>query len=128
LCAFFPLPALGSDHLAIYPIEKLGYSEGVYSPDPTGSGRPVIAVIGGGASGTLTAIHVLRLVAAGRQPVRIALIDRDGRHGLGQAYATTHPGHLLNSPAGTMSAVAGDLGQLVRWASANGRPPRWRCA
>jgi len=91
----------------------------VYSPDPHDSHRPVIAVIGGGASGTLTAIHLLRLAAAGRPPVRIALIDRDGRHGLGQAYATTHPGHLLNSPAGTMSAVAGDPGQLLRWATAN---------
>jgi uncharacterized NAD(P)/FAD-binding protein YdhS len=42
--------------------------------------------------------------------MHIALIDRDGRHGLGPAYATTHPGHLLNSPADTMSAVAGDPG------------------
>jgi uncharacterized NAD(P)/FAD-binding protein YdhS len=91
----------------------------VYSTDPTGSNRPVIAVIGGGASGTLAAIHLLRLAAAGRPPVRIALIDAGGRHGLGQAYATTHPGHLLNSPADTMSAVAGDPGQLVRWATAN---------
>jgi uncharacterized NAD(P)/FAD-binding protein YdhS len=91
----------------------------VYSPDPHGSHRPVIAVIGGGASGTLTAIHLLRLAAAGRPPVRIVLIDAGGRHGLGQAYATTHPGHLLNAPADTMNAVAGDPGQLLRWATAN---------
>ena len=97
----------------------LGYSEAVYSPDQHESRRPVIAVIGGGASGTLTAIHLLRQAAAGRPPVRIALIDADGRHGLGQAYSTTHPGHLLNAPAGTMSAVAGDPGQLLRWATAN---------
>ena len=83
------------------------------------SRRPVIAIIGGGASGTLTATHLLRLAADGQRPVHIALIDRDGRHGLGQAYATTHPGHLLNSPADTMSAVAGDPGQLLRWARAN---------
>jgi uncharacterized NAD(P)/FAD-binding protein YdhS len=91
----------------------------VYSPEPYESRPPVIAVVGGGASGTLAAIHLLRLVAAGRQPVRIALIDADGRHGLGQAYSTTHPGHLLNSPAATMSAVAGDPSQLLRWATAN---------
>ncbi len=91
----------------------------MYSPDRHENPRPVIAVIGGGASGTLTAIHLLRLAAAGRAPVRIALIDAGGRHGLGQAYSTTHPGHLLNAPAGTMSAVAGDPGQLLRWASAN---------
>jgi uncharacterized NAD(P)/FAD-binding protein YdhS len=91
----------------------------VYSPDPHASRPPVIAVVGGGASGTLTAIHLLRLADAGRPPVRIALIDAGGRHGLGQAYSTTHPGHLLNSPADTMSAVAGDPGQLLRWATAN---------
>jgi uncharacterized NAD(P)/FAD-binding protein YdhS len=71
----------------------------VYCAEPYDNRPPVIAVIGGGASGTLAAIHLLRLVAAGRQPVRIALIDAGGRHGLGQAYSTTHPGHLLNSPA-----------------------------
>jgi len=91
----------------------------VYSPDRHENQRPVIAVIGGGASGTLTAIHLLRLAAAGRPPVRIALIDAGGRHGLGQAYSPTPPGHLLNSPASTMSAVAGDPGQLLRWATAN---------
>ena len=91
----------------------------MYTPDQHASRRPVIAVIGGGASGTLTAIHLLRLASAGRPPVRIALIDAGGRHGLGQAYSTTHPGHLLNSPASTMSAVAGDPAQLLRWATAN---------
>ena len=91
----------------------------MYSPDRHESPRPVIAVIGGGASGTLTAIHLLRLAATGRPPVRIALIDAGGRHGLGQAYSTMHPGHLLNAPAGTMSAVAGDPGQLLRWATSN---------
>ena len=91
----------------------------MHCPDPAGSDRPVIAIIGGGASGTLTAIHLLRLATVRQRPMRIALIDRDGRHGLGQAYSTTHPGHLLNSPAATMSAMAGDPGQLLRWACAN---------
>jgi uncharacterized NAD(P)/FAD-binding protein YdhS len=80
----------------------------------------VIAIIGGGASGTLTVVHLLRLAAAGRGGMRIALIDRLGRHGLGQAYSTTHPGHLLNSPADRMSALAGDPGHLLRWARADG--------
>jgi uncharacterized NAD(P)/FAD-binding protein YdhS len=77
-------------------------------------------VIGGGASGTLAAIHLLRLAAARHRPVRIALIDREGRHGLGQAYATAHPGHALNSPSSQMSAVAGDPGHLLRWTAAAG--------
>src|ERR1700683_1052854 len=82
----------------------------------------VVAVIGGGASGTLAAIHLLREAAAARVPLRIARIDRNGRHGLGQAYATSNAAHLLNSRADRMSAVAGDPGHLVRWATARGTP------
>jgi len=79
-----------------------------------------VAVIGGGASGTLTTVYLLRAAAAARTPLRIALIDRYGQHGLGRAYATEHPAHLLNSPVDRMSAVAGDPGHLARWAAANG--------
>lgn len=82
----------------------------------------MIAVIGGGASGTLAASSLLREAADRRVPLQVALIDRYGRHGLGQAYSTTHPAHLLNSPAGAMSALAGDPGHLGRWATENGLP------
>jgi uncharacterized NAD(P)/FAD-binding protein YdhS len=81
---------------------------------------PVIAIVGGGASGTLAAFYLLREAASRRTPLRIALIDQHGRHGLGQAYATTHPAHLLNSPAAAMSALAGDPGHLSRWAAQAG--------
>jgi uncharacterized NAD(P)/FAD-binding protein YdhS len=81
---------------------------------------PVVAVVGGGASGTLTSVSLLRAAAGARLPLRIALIDRHGRHGRGQAYATEHPWHLLNSPADRMSAVPHDAGSLARWAEANG--------
>jgi uncharacterized NAD(P)/FAD-binding protein YdhS len=87
------------------------------------SDQPAIAVVGGGASGTLAVVHLLQLLSpapAGADPLRICLIDQHGRHGLGRAYATSHPGHLLNSPAGGMSAVAGDPGHLTRWADAAG--------
>ena len=80
----------------------------------------MIAIVGGGASGTLAALYLLREAAGRRTPLRIALIDRHGRHGLGQAYATTHPAHLLNSPADTMSALDGDPGHLTRWAAQAG--------
>jgi uncharacterized NAD(P)/FAD-binding protein YdhS len=82
---------------------------------------PVIAIIGGGASGTLTAIALLnQFAAAGRSRLRIILIDRYGRHGLGQAYATTNPVHLLNAPADQMSAIDGDAKHLIRWADEAG--------
>lgn len=94
----------------------MGYSAVVYA---TG---PVVAIVGGGASGTLAAISLLREAAGRRLPLRVALIDRHGRHGVGQAYSTTHPAHLLNSPIGTMSALAGDPAHLTRWAAEDGFP------
>jgi uncharacterized NAD(P)/FAD-binding protein YdhS len=92
----------------------------VHHSDVLDGDRPVIAIIGGGASGTLAATCLLRQAAAASSPLRILLLDRHGRHGTGRAYSTTHPGHLLNSPAAAMSAVAGDLGHLTRWAAAAG--------
>src|SRR5277367_622261 len=86
-----------------------------------------IAIIGGGASGTLTAVQLLRHAASRGLPLRIKLIDERGRHGLGQAYSTEEPAHLLNAMAGQMSALPGDPDHLIRWAaedasSADGRP------
>jgi uncharacterized NAD(P)/FAD-binding protein YdhS len=88
--------------------------------DLTGGRGATVAVIGAGASGTLAATYLLRAAAAARTPLRIVLIDRWGQHGLGRAYATQNPAHLLNSPVDRMSAVAGDPGHLARWAAANG--------
>jgi hypothetical protein len=58
---------------------------------------------------------LLREIARRQLPLRVALIDRHGRQGLGQAYSTTHPAHLLNSPASTMSALTGDPDHLTQW-------------
>ena len=77
---------------------------------------PVVAIVGGGASGTLTAVHLLRQAAWQRVPLRVALIDRHGRHGLGQAYSTAHPAHLLNTMAFQTSALPDEPDHLVRWA------------
>jgi len=89
-----------------------------YGPVP-GRG-PLIAIIGGGASGTLTAIHLLHAAAARQHPLRVVLIDRLGRHGLGEAYSTTNPAHFLNALTARMSGVAGDPDHLLRWAAAAG--------
>ncbi|MEV6986458.1 FAD/NAD(P)-binding protein [Sphaerisporangium sp. NPDC051017] len=80
---------------------------------------PAVVIVGGGASGTLAAIHLLRAPANGA-PLEVVLIDRDGRHALGQAYSTTDPRHLLNACAEKMSAADGDPGHLLAWAHANG--------
>lgn len=78
-----------------------------------------IAIIGGGASGTLTAVQLLRHAASRGRPLRISLIDEHGRHGLGQAYSTEDPAHLLNAMAGQMSALPGDPDHLISWAADN---------
>jgi uncharacterized NAD(P)/FAD-binding protein YdhS len=60
-----------------------------------------IAIIGGGAAAALSA---MQLASQARQPLRIAVIDPAPALGQGVAYATTRPEHLLNVPAGKMSA------------------------
>ena len=77
-----------------------------------------MAIIGAGAAGTLTTINLLRTLAG--TPCRIALLDRLARHGRGTAYSTTDDRHLLNVPAGRMSAWPDDPGDFVRWARASG--------
>lgn len=77
----------------------------------TGPAVRVIAVIGAGASGTLTAVHLLRRA---RADVRVVLIDRK-THGPGIAYGTCDPRHLLNVRAAGMSAFDDDPDDLLRW-------------
>jgi uncharacterized NAD(P)/FAD-binding protein YdhS len=89
----------------------------MYEADSLSGEIPVVAVIGGGASGTLVAVRLITEASNRGLPLRVALIDRYGRHARGQAYSTTHPAHLLNSPADTMSAFDDDPGHLLRWAN-----------
>ena len=74
-----------------------------------------VAIIGGGASGTLVAVHLLE-----RSPCRVALVERGPTLAQGVAYSTRDPGHLLNVPAGGMSALHERPGHFVRWLRANG--------
>ncbi len=87
---------------------------------PHGRGLHV-AIVGGGASGTLTAAQLLRQPAAPGFGVRVTMIDQHGRHGLGAAYSTDHESHLLNAMAGQMSAYPDDPDHLIRWANCSGR-------
>jgi len=56
-----------------------------------------LAIIGAGFSGTLLALHVLRLAPASTE---VVLIERGRRFGHGRAYASGNPSHLLNVSAG----------------------------
>jgi uncharacterized NAD(P)/FAD-binding protein YdhS len=80
-----------------------------------------VAIIGGGASGTLAAAALLRHSVAVGVPLTVTLIDQHGRHGLGVAYSTANDSHLLNAVAGQMSALPGDDEHLITWANGAGR-------
>ena len=69
-------------------------------------------MVGGGASGTLVAAQLLRNAAG---PLRVLLLERTGRVGPGLAYSTTSDSHLLNVPAGKMSAFPEDPEHFLRW-------------
>jgi uncharacterized NAD(P)/FAD-binding protein YdhS len=80
-----------------------------------------VAIIGGGASGTLTAVQLMRCAAARELPLTVTMIDQHGRHGRGVAYSTTNEAHLLNAMAGQMSALPDDGDHLIRWADGTSR-------
>ena len=76
---------------------------------------PVIGIVGAGAAGTLVAIHLLRELRASGTGADVVLID-PAESGRGVAYSTTDARHLLNVPAGRMSALPDDPEHFVGWA------------
>ncbi|GAA3194723.1 MULTISPECIES: FAD/NAD(P)-binding protein [Streptomyces] len=77
-----------------------------------------VAVAGAGAAGTLAAARLLDTAArTGRRTV-VDLVDPAPHTGRGLAYGTDDPRHLLNVPAGRMSARPDAAGDFVRWLSA----------
>jgi len=90
---------------------------------PAGSGssaRVDVAVVGGGASGTLTAIH---LMASRSHDLSMTVHDASGELGKGLAYGTTDRRHLLNVRSRHMSAFPEIPSDLVEWARRTGRQP-----
>lgn len=79
--------------------------------------QPRIGIIGGGASGSLVAVNLLRRLDG---PAEVALIDRTGEFGPGIPYRTTNPEHRLNVPAARMSALADDSDHFLNWLSDRG--------
>ncbi len=69
-----------------------------------------VAIVGGGFSGTLLMINLLRLGA------RVVLVERSQvMLARGLAYGTRRPEHLLNVRASNMSAFPDDASHFLRW-------------
>lgn len=80
--------------------------------------RKKITIIGGGASGTLLAVNLLR--HAGDLSLTINLVEKRSAVGRGVAYSTTDSVHLLNVPAVKMGAFPDDVGDFYNWISEKG--------
>ncbi len=77
-----------------------------------------IAIIGAGVSGTLTALHLMRQ----RTAANVILIDQRPDFGLGLAYSTPSLRHLLNVPAGKISALPDQPHHFLDWLRENDYP------
>lgn len=76
--------------------------------------RPeAIAIVGGGAAGVLSALHLQR---AAPEPVRVVVIEPRAELGRGVAYGTTDLGHLLNVRAARLSALPDEPDHFSTWA------------
>jgi uncharacterized NAD(P)/FAD-binding protein YdhS len=83
------------------------------NPSQIAAERPAVVIIGGGFSGSMLAVELLRRAAAN---VSVVLIERRPVPGRGVAYSTQFEGHLLNVRAKNMSAYADVPDHFVKWA------------
>ncbi len=77
-----------------------------------------ITIIGGGASGTLLAVNLIK--HAGDKPLAVNLIEKKSRLNRGLAYSTAQDVHLLNVPAAKMGAFPDRVTHFHEWLTAQG--------
>jgi uncharacterized NAD(P)/FAD-binding protein YdhS len=78
--------------------------------------RVDVAIVGGGFTGAVFAIHLTRMA---NDPLDIALIDPNPNSGRGLAYGTSDPEHRLNAPIGFHLVYPDNLGHLAHWYETN---------
>ncbi|EWY36490.1 beta-lactamase [Skermanella stibiiresistens SB22] len=78
-----------------------------------------MGIIGAGFTGTLLAVHLMRLA---KTPTHLFLMERRGDYGRGVAYSTGNDAHLLNVRAFNMSAYPDDPKHFIRWLWARDDP------
>ncbi len=72
-----------------------------------------VVIIGAGFCGAVTAAQLLRKAS---EPLRVILLNRSGLMARGLAYGTRTDEHVLNVPAGRMSAFPDDEDSFLRYA------------
>jgi len=78
-----------------------------------GRSRPAhIVVVGGGFSGTMTAVNIARLT---EHPLKITVVNDRGPVGRGVAYGLRRPEYLLNVAARNMSAFPHEPNHFLDW-------------
>lgn len=77
----------------------------------------VVAIVGAGAAGILTAIHILHAAPPG---THLLLIDPAPADAAGPAYGSPRREHVLNVRAAKMSARPGDSNAFVQWLDDHG--------
>lgn len=73
---------------------------------------PHIVIIGGGLAGTAVLLRLLKDV---RQPVHVTVVESRKTLGLGLAYSTANPQHLLNGLARAFSLYEDEPLHFVEW-------------
>ena len=73
---------------------------------------PAIAIIGGGISGTLT---ILQLIKQSKKPISVLWFDTQNEFCKGYAYNTFDEHHLLNVRANNMSVFPDEASHFVDW-------------
>ncbi len=76
-----------------------------------------IAIVGGGANGVASFIHLtLKLIVQkNRVPVKLVLLEKEKEFGPGLAYGTHQKGHLLNTAAKLMGIFAEEPHHFLSW-------------
>src|SRR6188768_249981 len=77
------------------------------------TGRHIL-IVGAGFSGTMVAAHLLRMQT--HAAFHVTMVKRSGLSARGVDYGTRTPAHVLNVPAGRMSAYPDDDEHFLRYA------------
>jgi uncharacterized NAD(P)/FAD-binding protein YdhS len=75
-----------------------------------------ILIVGGGATGLIVATNLLRLA---KIKTLISIAEPRKSLGMGVAYSTEDPGHVLNVPASRMSMYVDEPEHFMKWAASD---------